>query len=69
MVVPVVVVEMAAGDQVPVIPSMDVAGSDGALLFSHNGPMATNVGVTSGVTFISSVAGMAHCVGSSGVKV
>ena len=60
MVVPVAVVEMAAGDQVPVIPSMDVTGSDGALLFSHNGPMAAKVGVTSGVTSIFSVVDVAH---------
>ena len=46
MVVPSVEVLMVAGNQVPVIPLLEVAGNAGAVLFRQRGPMASKTGVT-----------------------
>jgi hypothetical protein len=51
---------MVAGLHVPVIPFVDVAGSAGAVLFWHNGPIAVNVGVICGSMVMLSVAVVAH---------
>ena len=49
-----------AGDQVPVMPSSDVAGSTGAVDPAQIAEMAVNVGVTVGVTVIVTVVVVAH---------
>ena len=56
VVVPGVAVLMVAGLHVPVILLVDVAGNDGAVLFSHNGPIWVNAGVNCAVITISIVA-------------
>jgi hypothetical protein len=61
VVVPAVVVLIVAGLHVPVIPFVDVVGSDGAVLFWHNGPIAVNVGVSCGLIVMLSDAVVAHC--------
>jgi hypothetical protein len=61
VVVPGVAVLIVAGLHVPVIPLLDAVGSDGAVEFWHNGPIAVNVGVTCGSTVMLSVAVVAHC--------
>ena len=60
MTVPATAVLIAAGAQVPVIPSIEAAGSEGAGVFWQIGPIAANVGVISGVTVIEICAGMPH---------
>jgi hypothetical protein len=45
VVVPLLLVLMVAGDQVPAIPFVDVLGKEGATEFWHKGPIAVNVGV------------------------
>ena len=57
-----------AGDQVPVIPLVDVNGKDGAVAPEQIGAIAAKVGVMLGVTVISIVVDVAHCP-ASGVKV
>ena len=42
---PLAVVLITAGLQVPVMLLPDVVGSAGAVLFRHNGPICVNVGV------------------------
>jgi hypothetical protein len=64
----VVVVLSNAGDQVPVISLVDVVGNADKLAPEHIGATAVNVGVTSGLTVIVTVAVVAHCP-ASGVKV
>ena len=58
--VPTVAVLIVAGDQVPVIPFVDVANKAGAALFRHSDPIAVNVGVTCPVITISIVDVVAH---------
>ena len=60
MVVPVVVVLIVAGLQVPVIPFVDVVGRAGAVLFWQSGPICVNAGVTFGVIVIVKVVVVAH---------
>jgi len=56
-----VVVLIDAGFQVPVNPLLDVAGSAGAVLFWHKGPIWVNVGVEVGLMVIVKVDVVAHC--------
>ncbi len=60
---------MVAGFQVPVMPSSEVAGNAGAVLFWQSGPIWAKVGVISSVITISISAGIPHWLASSGVKV
>ena len=53
--VPLVVLLTTAGDHVPVIPFVDVNGSTGATVPEQIGATAAKVGVTFGITVISSV--------------
>ena len=57
-----------AGDQVPVIPLVDVVGKIGATLPLQIGVIALNVGVTFGLTVTVTVVVVAHCP-AVGVKV
>jgi len=66
--VPLTVLLTTAGDQVPVMPLIDVVGNTGAAVPEQIGAMAAKVGVTFGVTVISIVVGIAHWP-ASGVKV
>ena len=50
-----------AGLHVPVIPLVEVVGNVGAVEPEQKAGMAANVGVTLGVTVISSVVVVAHC--------
>src|SRR3954447_10728872 len=59
---------MDAGLQVPVTPSIEDAGNDGATEFSHNGPIWVNVGVICVATVIFSANPIPHCP-AFGVKV
>ena len=56
----VVAVLFIAGDQVPVIPFVDVVGNAGIVAPEQYGPTAANVGVTFGVIVIVSVCVKAH---------
>ena len=49
-----------AGDQVPVIPLLDVVGSALSVVPEHIGATAVNVGVTIGLTVIVNVVVFAH---------
>ena len=49
-----------AGDQVPVIPLVDVVGRAASVAPEHIGATALNVGVTFGLTVIVNVAVFAH---------
>ena len=51
---------MVAGLHVPMIPLLDVVANTGAALFRQSAPIALNVGITFGVTVISSVVVVAH---------
>jgi hypothetical protein len=64
----VVVVLSNAGDQLPVIPLLEVVGSGVNVAPEQIGPTAVNVGVMLELTTIVSVAVVAHCP-ASGVKV
>ena len=66
--VPLVVVLIIAGLQVPVILLLDVVGSAGAVLFWHNGPIGVKAGVIWLLITISMVTGAAHWP-ASGVNV
>ena len=68
MVVPRVEVLITAGNQVPVIPLLEVNGSAGAVAFKQISPITSKVGVVAGVTLILMVTGVAHTP-ASGVKV
>jgi len=60
--VPLVILLTTAGDQVPVIPLSDVVGNIGAAVPEQIGAIAAKVGVTFGITVMSSVvAEVAHC--------
>ena len=66
--VPLAVLLTVAGDQVPVMPLVDVNGSTGAMAPEQIGATAVNVGVTFGLTVMVMVAVVAHCP-ASGVNV
>ena len=57
---PLAVVLITAGLQVPVILLLDVVGSTGAVLFWHSGPICVNTGVIWLLITISIVTGAAH---------
>jgi len=61
-VVPNVAVLIVAGLQVPVIDGVlvELNGSEGAVLFWHNGPIGSNVGATRAVVTIFKVAISVH---------
>ena len=59
---------MSAGDQLPVIPLLDVVGSADSVAPEQIGATALKVGVTFGLTVIVSVVVVAHCP-AVGVKV
>ena len=65
--VPTEAVLMAAGLQVPAIPSEDAAGNAGAVAFWQSGPMRAKVGVMLDATTMFILAVEAHCP-KSGVK-
>ena len=69
MKVPATVVLIDDGLQFPVIPSSDTNGKVGGIEFWHRGPICVKVGVTCGLMVIDIVVTIAHCDGSSGVKV
>ena len=56
----VVFVLSNAGDQVPVIPLLEVVGNAASVPPAHIGAIAVNVGVTIGFTTIVSVVAIAH---------
>jgi hypothetical protein len=58
--VPVAVLLTVAGDQVPVIPSMELEGSVGAVDPAQIAAMAAKVGVVLGVTVTVNVVVVAH---------
>jgi hypothetical protein len=64
----VVAVLFNAGDQVPVIPLLEVVGNADKVAPEQIGATAVNVGVTFGFTVIVNVAVVAHCP-AVGVKV
>jgi len=55
------VVLSKAGDQVPVIPLLEVVGNGVSVAPEHIGATAVNVGVTFGLTVIVKVVVVAHC--------
>ena len=55
------VVLSKAGDQVPVIPLLEVVGNAVSVAPAQIGATAVNVGVMFGLTVIVSVAVVAHC--------
>jgi hypothetical protein len=57
----VVAVLFKAGDQVPVIPLVEVVGNADKVAPEQIGATALNVGVTFGLTVIVNVAVVAHC--------
>ena len=59
---------IVAGDQVPVMPLLEVSGSAGAVAFRQSGPMASKTGVTEEAMVISIVTGTLHSP-AAGVKV
>ena len=63
-----VAVLLSAGDQVPVIPSLDDVGNAFNVPPEQIGATAVNVGVMFGLTVIVNVAVVAHCP-AVGVKV
>jgi hypothetical protein len=66
--VPLAVLLTAAGDQVPVMPLVDVVGNVGATEPEQIGATASKVGVALGFTVTVNVAVVAHCP-ASGVNV
>jgi len=62
------VVLSKAGDQVPVMPLLEVVGNGDNVAPEHIGAIAVNVGVALVFTVIVKVVVVAHCPGS-GVKV
>ena len=55
-----VAVVIVAGFQEPVIPLVDIANSDGAVIFWQRGPICVNVGVIWLAMTTVIVTGMAH---------
>ena len=66
--VPSVEVLMVAGNQVPVIPLLEVAGNAGAVLLRQSGPMASKTGVTEVAMVMDKVAGGAQAPAAAGVN-
>jgi len=66
--VPLAVLLTTAGDQVPVMPFIDITCNAGAAVPEQIGAIAAKVGVTAGVIVTSIVVGVAHCP-ASGVNV
>ena len=66
--VPSVEVLIVAGNQVPVIPLLEVAGNAGAVLLRQSGPIASKTGVTEVAMVMDKVAGSAQAP-AAGVKV
>ncbi len=64
----VVAVLFKAGDQVPLIPFVDVVGNADRVAPAHIGATAAKLGVTFGLTVIVKVVVVAHCP-TVGVKV
>jgi hypothetical protein len=64
----VVAVLSKAGDQVPLMPLLDVVGNAVSVAPAQIGATAVNVGVTFGLTVIVNVVVVAHCP-AVGVKV
>jgi hypothetical protein len=58
--VPAVAVLIVAGDQVPLIPLLEVAGRAGAVAPTQSGPIAVNTGVTCVAIVLSIEAELAH---------
>ena len=58
--VPLAVVLIVAGFQVPVILLLDVVGSAGTVLFRHNGPICVNIGAMFALTVMIKVVVVAH---------
>ena len=63
-----VAVLLSAGDQVPLMPLLEVVGNAVSVVPEHIGATALNVGVIFGLTVIVKVAVVAHCP-AVGVKV
>jgi hypothetical protein len=61
VVVPVVLVLIVAGFQVPEIPFVEFKGSEGAAAFWHKGPIAEKAGVDCPLIVTSNVVVEAHC--------
>jgi len=60
--IPLTVLLTTAGDQVPVMPLSDVVGNTGAVVPEQIGAITAKLGVTFGITVMSSVvAALAHC--------
>jgi len=57
----VVAVLSKAGDQVPVMPLLEIVGNGVSVAPEQIGATAVNVGVTFGLTVIVNVAVVAHC--------
>ena len=66
--VPAILVLITAGDQVPVIPLLEVSGNDGAVVFRQISPITSKAGITLGLTVTFSVVVVAQ-IPASGVKV
>ena len=66
--VPMSVVLIVAGSQIPVMPLADAAGNRGGTEFWQSGPIAVNTGIISVAIVMFNIAGMAHCP-VSGVKI
>jgi hypothetical protein len=64
----VVLVLFNAGDQLPVMPLLEVKGNAAILLFIQTGATWVNAGIAAGITVTFSVAVLAHCP-AAGVKV
>ena len=67
--VPVLLVLIVSGTQVPVIPSREAPGKAGGMLNWHSGPIGLNCGVICVTIAISMLVTTPHWPGSSGVKV
>lgn len=61
VVVPADPVLIVAGDHVPVIPFVEVVGSDGGVAPTHCGGTTAKVGATLGFTVSDNVVVVAHC--------
>lgn len=59
--VPDIELLMTAGDQVPLIPLLEVDGNTGAVAPSQNGGIGLNTGVILGFTLTFKVVCTAHC--------
>ena len=66
--VPGTSVFMTAGFQSPVIPSREISGRAGGVLYWHSGPIVSNVGMISDTTEMTMEASRTHGYIGSGVK-